>query len=306
MKSTAIIATHLLLAMVAPALAAPFSWITHGENSLELRHDGSELLARFLFNPEPADPHFDILKMPGGENLVWVGPDDHPWHYGHWFSWKYINKVNFWETDRKTGQSPGRTEVSEPTIRIVGSSAEITYNRFYRLKPEQEPVLKDEFTITIHAPEAADSPTGPAIDWLIQTTALVDVTIDRTPIPGEPGGKSWGGYAGLSWRGAKALKGVEFTDSVGRRGMDIHRQRSRWVNAIGKIGDQSAGLAIIAPADKPDSDFSWYLFAKEDLPFWYINPAIVQPGPIALEQGSSIIHEYRVVVHDGSWSPPSP
>ncbi|MGB0743748.1 MAG: DUF6807 family protein [Opitutales bacterium] len=294
---------HVFLAIAAPVVASPFTWVTDGQNSLELRHDGSEVLARFLLNPEPADPHFDILKMCGGVNLVWVGPNDHPWHYGHWFSWKYINKVNFWETDRKTGQSPGRTEVSEPTIQIVGSSAEITYKRFYRPKIEQAPVLKDEFTVTIHEPVSAQSSTGPTINWSVKTTALVDVVLDRTPIPGEPNGKNWGGYAGLSWRGTKALTNVEFTDSKGRRDMEIHRERSQWVNAVGTIGEQAAGLAIIAPADKSGVKPSWYIFAKEDLPFWFINPAILQPGPITLEEGSSFIHEYRVVVHDGSWSP---
>ena len=24
-------------------------------------------------------------------------PPDHIWHHGLWFSWKFINKVNYWE-----------------------------------------------------------------------------------------------------------------------------------------------------------------------------------------------------------------
>lgn len=285
--------------------ASDFSWTVNGQTSLELRHNLTETIARFQFDPEPADPHFDILKMVGGENLVWVGPDDHPWHYGHWFSWKYINKVNFWETNRKTGRSAGLTEVSEPTVRVQDDSAEVTYSRFYRIKADEEPVLQDDFLIQIHAPESAEHAVGPLIEWTVKTTALVDVTLDRTPIPGEPGGKKWGGYAGLSWRGAKALANVKFSDSEGQEGMDIHRERSGWVNAVGTIGGKSAGVAMTAPTLDSEEDCSWYIFARVDLPFWYINPAIVQPGPIRLKQGESFTHDYDLIVHDGSWSPES-
>lgn len=293
----------LCLTLGSSVLASPFAWTIHGDCSLEMHHESDETLVRFLFDPQPADPHFDLLKTVGGPNLLWVGPGDHPWHYGQWFSWKYINGVNFWETNGKTGQSDGLTEVSEPEVQIEGATARISYTRYYRLKPGQDPVLKDDFTIKITAPDAACMSSGPIIDWSVTTTALTEVTLDRTPLPEEPGGKHYGGYGGLSWRGAKALTEVQFVDSEGRKGMAIHRQRSRWVSAVGKIEGKPAGIAILAPTPDSEQDRSWYIYAEKKHPFWYINPAIVQPKPISLEKGASLIHEYCVIAHDGSWSP---
>lgn len=76
----------LLLASASCTAAASYSWILSPEHSLELRHNDVETLARFQIDPEAADPHFDRLKTIGGQDLVWVGPEDHPWHYGQWFS----------------------------------------------------------------------------------------------------------------------------------------------------------------------------------------------------------------------------
>lgn len=288
------------------AVATNFSWVVQGENSLELRYYSTETLVRFQIDPQPADPHFDILKMIDGENLVWVGPEDHVWHYGHWFSWKYINGVNFWETNRKTGKSDGLTEVSKPEIQIADDAATITYTRYYRHQADQDALLKDEFSIQIQAPGGAGSPIGPMIYWSVTTTALADVTLDRTPITGEPGGKGWGGYAGLSWRGSKALEAVQFEDSAGRIGMDIHRQRAQWVNATGRLRGKSVGIAMTASIGESDLGSSWYVTSKEKLPFWYINPAILQAKAISLVEGDSFTHKYQVVVHDGSWSPETP
>ncbi len=48
---------------------------------------------------------------------------------------------------------------------------------------------------------------------------------------------------------------------------------------------------------------SWFIVARPDLPFWYLNPAIVQPKPIDLKKGESLTHRYRILVHDGSLDP---
>ena len=36
-------------------------------------------------------------------------PADHRWHHGLWFSWKFIDGVNYWEHDGNTGRPAGRT-----------------------------------------------------------------------------------------------------------------------------------------------------------------------------------------------------
>jgi len=276
-----------------------WSWKQDDNRSLELRGPAGPV-ARFLVDPKPADPHFDLLATSDGRNLVWVSPPDHVWHYGGWFSWKIINGVNFWETDRKTGESPGRTQVLEPRIETKPDRATISYRRLYRLPDKPDPILDDRITVTIRPPAG---PTGPTVDWNFTTTALADVKLDRTPLPGEPGGKGHGGYCGLSWRGAKDFKDVTFLDSEGRRGVDIHRQHARWVNATGTLAGKPAGIAVLDHPKNPGHPMSWYIVATPKLPFWYINPAIVQPKPIDLKKGASLSHRYRILIHDGSLKP---
>jgi len=145
---------------------------------------------------------------------------------------------------------------------------------------------------------------GPRVDWQMTTTALADVELGRTPPPGEPGAESWGGYGGFSWRGAKEFQDVRFTDSEGRKDMALHRQHARWLNASGQLAGTTAGLAIFDHPQNPGHPTSWYLFAigrPQDHPFWYMNPALLQPKPINLKKGQSFLHRYRLVIHNGSW-----
>jgi hypothetical protein len=288
---TASIVLHLSL-----SAENPWHWKQDGQRSIELRGPTGPV-ARFLVDPKPADPHFDVLATADGRNMVWVAPPDHVWHYGHWFSWKIINGVNFWETDRTTGQSKGRTEVLDPGIDTTPDRATVSYRRLYRLPGVAGPIMEDRVTITIHPPAGK---AGPTVDWRITTTALADLTLDRTPLPGEPGGKSWGGYCGFSWRGAKGLKDLEFTDSKGRKNDAIHRQHAAWVNARGTLDGKAAGIALLSHPDNPGHPMSWYILAQPKLPFWYANPSPVQPKPIALKRGQSLAHRYRIVPHDGS------
>jgi hypothetical protein len=52
--------------------------------------------------------------------------------------------------------------------------------------------------------------------------------LDRTPIPGEPGGKDWGGYAGYSLGMNRDVAGGTFRNSEGQTGGATHRQPALW------------------------------------------------------------------------------
>ena len=75
----------------------------------------------------------------------------------------------------------------------------------------------------------------------------VEVVLDRTPIPGEKDGKSWGGYAGLSVRIAKHLRNWEVVDSEGRKGLESHGKKARWVDFSGNI----VGFYLVLPGHGP-------------------------------------------------------
>jgi len=75
-----------------------------------------------------------------------------------------------------------------------------------------------------------------------------------------------------------------------------HKGGNRSVELAGK----AAGIAIFDHPGNPGYPTSWFVVATEKQPFWYLNPALLQPKPIRLKKGESFTHHYRVLVHDGS------
>ncbi len=288
----------LSLCFVTGAIAGPL-WKQDGNRSLELTGENGTLV-RFVLDAAPRDPHFEVLATADGRNTVWVAPPDHVWHYGLWFSWKYINGVNFWETNPKTGKQPGLNRIEDAAIvsHPDNSAATIRYRELSYPDPEGPAVLEDTVVIEIERPAG---PRGAQVTWSITTKALADVTLDRTPLPGEPGGRDWGGYAGFSWRGAKEFTAIAYTDSDGRRGMDIHRHHARWLNITGTLQGKPAGLTILDHSGNPRHPASWYLCHNAKLPFWFANPAMLQHKALPVKKGESIRHAYRIILHDGSW-----
>src|SRR5580700_648330 len=68
---------------------------------------GTNVFWRFNFDPAKGKPFFNPVAPGGGTPLNGFRPPDHLWHYGLWFSWKYINHVNYWEEDKTTGKAEG-------------------------------------------------------------------------------------------------------------------------------------------------------------------------------------------------------
>jgi len=289
----------LIVLLLATTAFAETVWKADGKRSLELTGENGTLV-RFVLDCAPRDPHFEILTTPDGRNTVWVAPPDHVWHYGLWFSWKYINGVNFWETNPKTGKQQGTNRIEDAVIESQPGSpaASISYRELSHPDAEGPAVLEDAVEIKIERPT---DQRGTQVTWSITTKALADVTLDRTPLPGEPGGRDWGGYAGFSWRGAKDFTEVKFTDNDSREDMDIHRQHASWVNITGALHGKPAGLVILDHPANPRHPASWYITNNSKLPFWFANPALLQPKAKSLKKGESFQHAYRLILHDGSW-----
>jgi len=107
---------------------------------------------------------------------------DHPWHRALWFSWKFINGVNYWEPNAQNGTLDGRTEWSDlqpesGRTSLARLSIEITYR-----PADGTPVLKERRVIAI-APPAQDG--SYSMDWQMTFTALDKLsssTAHRCPV----------------------------------------------------------------------------------------------------------------------------
>jgi hypothetical protein len=275
------------LAQEAPA----FSW-KQGEEALALMN-GKAIVWQYNHKKAEGKPYFHPLSTVDGEVLTWLRPKDHPWHRGLWHSWKFINGRNYWEEDRKTGLSKGRTEITRITITTNRFSAHIKLSLRYH-PPNKPDVMREQRELVIHPP---DQNGNYAIDWTATYTATKgDVKLDRTPLKGEPRGRSWGGYAGLSARMAKSTRGWTFVNSDQLTNQGLIGKPAKWVLAFGKTpGGKDAGLAFMDHPDNLRHPSPWYL--AKGMP--YFSPAVLYRGPYTLKKGASLTFRYRVLVESG-------
>ncbi len=260
--------------------------------------DGVDVIWQFNHGPDSGKPYFHPLSIPAGPTLTWKNPPDHPWHYGLWFSWKYINQLNFWEEDRKTGRSEGSTTWSNVRIKKYSDhTAQIEMDVSYGVEHDQL-LLTEYRVIEVSAP--ADDGSY-YLDWSMQFTAQSDIVLDRTPLPDEIGGKVYGGYAGLSARLASQLveRRVILSEGMVSFQNDRHRSRARAVEYSGLISGKPVGITIVAHPDNLNAPSPWYVIQSDVMSFF--SPAVLCYGPHQMAAGESVILRYRVIVHPDRW-----
>jgi len=286
----------------APAGEMPAGWQWKKEAGTSVALLGPEgVLWRFNFAPALHLPHFHPVATVDGRTLTWNRPPDHPWHHALWFAWKYINGVNYWEMNRKTRKSPGLTEWKTPRIATrADRSARIEMDLAYRpAGAEGKPVMTERRVMELSAPDAEGVFH---VDWTATFTAgEKDVALDRTPLPGEPRGRPWGGYAGLSVRLAKDLKDRRAVSSNGPVEIKGHTYRGKHVamDYTGVVGAGPAGIAILDHPKNLNAPTPWYVIAGK--PMSYFSPALICYKPHTLKAGESMTLRYRVLVHPGRW-----
>jgi hypothetical protein len=280
----------------------PEGWQWRQEKGTSVALVGPEgVVWQFNFAPSLHLPHFHPVATVDGRTLTWDSPPDHAWHHALWFAWKFVNKVNYWELDRKTGKSPGVTAWQPPRITTGNDrSARIAMDLTYRpAAAEGDPVMTERRVMEVAAPNA-DGVYH--IDWTSAFTAgEKDVRLDRTPIPGEPGGKDWGGYAGLSVRLAKGLTDRRAVSSDGPVELegDKYRGKHTAMDYAGLIGTRPAGIAILDHPENLNQPTPWYVIVGR--PMSYFSPAVICFKPHTLKAGKTLTLRYRVLVHPGRW-----
>jgi hypothetical protein len=267
------------------------------DSSLALLNRG-RIVWQFNFDKKQGKPYFHPVCLTDGTELTWHRPPDHPWHYGLWFSWKYINGLNYWEEDPKTGLSQGLTEIKSVKVTAHDDySAQIAMQLSYH-PPEAPVVLTEDRRIDVSAP---DKNGRYRIDWNSRFTAgATDVLLDRTPITGEKDGQSWGGYAGLSIRIAKDVTDWRLIDSEGRKDLQAHGQKSRWMNFSGRAaGSKDFSIAIFDHPDNLRHPSPGFVIMDPKVPFGYFSPALLFDKPYTLPAGKSFSLKYRVLICPG-------
>ncbi|MDF7824321.1 PmoA family protein [Pontiellaceae bacterium B12227] len=242
----------------------------------------------WTYNHDPAEgkPYFHPLAPPDGTAFTDLRPEDHPWHRGVWFSWKYINGVNYWEEDRQTGKSEGETRIVDVDRTVTaGQAVHLKLKLEYAPSGSDEVIMREHRAITISPSDPSGAYT---IDWTSDFQALEkEVVLDRTPLPGEPNGKSWGGYAGWSVRMNKDMIDGTFLNSENQT--NASRKAARWT--LFKSPEGGSLLFMDHPANR-NHPAKWYL--APGMP--YFSPAVIHDGPHTIADGETLTLRYRLVV----------
>ncbi len=252
---------------------------------------GTETVWQYNFKTHLGKPFFHPVYV-DGNRLTCLSPDDHVWHLGQWFSWKFINGVNYWEYVGDTFESEGGTEIESIEIeKHPDFSADISLH--IRYHPDDKPDVLHE-TRSIHvAPPGEDRIR---MDYSMAFEPQIDsVVLGRTPIIGEPEGKSWGGYAGLSIRFNQDFMSPAWI-SASKMQADVNGTTDPWLymGFDGPDGNRVGTAMYISDETRRDGE-GWYLIRDESLPFYYFSPAILYLNPLNLKQGDRLHLAYRVM-----------
>ena len=289
MKKLLVTLVVLGAGLAARAATPEFAWQQTATNLALLNH--GKIVWQVVFDPALPKSFVHPLSTINGAELTVRSPADHLWHRGLWFSWKYINHTNYWEEDKKTGLSSGRTEITDAhTTANTDFSGGVELDLKYRL-PGQPPVMIEHRVLKFSAPAADGAYT---LDWTATFKALQDVELERTPPT-----KTSGGYAGLSLRFPRAFVPTwKFLTSDGKtKAADANGSSMKWVDFSGPAPDgATAGLAIFDHPSNIRHPNNWYL--NQGHPFF--TPALLYNAPLDLKAGEELKLRYRILVHPGA------
>jgi hypothetical protein len=270
----------IAVAVGANAAEPQYEW-RQTNGCLALASDGRTLW-QLNFKPGEDKPFFHPLGLADGTVLTAARPADHRWHLGLWWSWKYINGLNYWEEDKATGRSEGRTElVSVKPTPNADYSARVEMSLSYH-PPNKPAVLTEKRVLLISAPDAKGNYS---IDWDSAFTAgAEDLTFERTPP------RNWaGGYAGLGLRFSPEARRWTFTSSEGTVGAtNIYGNSARWVDF-----SDGHGVTVFDHPQNLRHPTPWY--PNQNHPF--ICPAFLFKEPYLLAAGKTLRLRYRILMH---------
>jgi Methane oxygenase PmoA len=291
----------LLFAAVAALAGDADGLVWHREDGAVALHKKDWEIWRFRYGKEDGKAAFHPLSLPGGPVMTCYRNEDHPWHRGMWFSWEFINGLDYWKED-KTGVAEGLTETSHVRIETRGDfTARISLDVSYR-PPKGEPVLMEKRTLAVSAPDASGVYH---IDWTMAFKAMgQDVLLDRDPMPGEPNGKGYGGFSGLTVRFAREMTDIQISSSSGpldfpEKDRRIRRKKETAADYSGSVENQVVGIAYLDNPKNLNAPTPWYIEDNRRMKFF--NPSVLEYGPHTLKAGESMTLRYRAILHFGRW-----
>ncbi len=241
-------------------------------------------------------PRIHPLVTPAGHVLSRDEPEDHPWHHGLWFTIKFVDEDNFWEEMAPYGVLRHR---DRPTAETTDAGAIRITGTLDWIRPDRQTVALVEHRVLTYADLGSDRYAVDLDTTLVPATA---VRLDRTPFT------TWGGYGGLTLRGAGDLVDTILTLSDGTTHQRLTGEAGHWCDLTGtaSAGTAAAGPAGLALFDHPanrrfPTPFYASTFDQYGEGGWtnFFNAAFLWDGPMDLAAGEELRIRHRALVHDG-------
>jgi len=241
-------------------------------------------------------PYFHPLCIPGtAEAFTAFRPPDHAWHLGFWFSWKFINGVNFWEPD-----SNGVTRVVAQTVTPRDDqSLDIAATLAYVAKGlealhEQRSVhvtTRPNGDYTIDWDTTFSAPNGPA--ELSATPAKKDKT----------GIWATGGYAGLLLRFADS-PAFSYTYANDAGAADVKTCGDPSIKMTVIVTSAATGhrarLTFEDHPENPRAPTPWFArhstTAHKGRGYYLMGPSVIFHEPLTIEPGKPLRFRYTLTV----------
>ena len=283
------------LVWIAASTAAPpadpgYAWKRVPGSEVTLMRAG-EPVWTFRYDPKENWPYFHPIRIPGGPVMTGLSPADHPWHRALWFSWKFIDGVNYWEfralKDPKSVPA-GRTEFTGgEEVRTGKDGAAIALDVEYRDGGRVR--LRERRRIRIEMPRADGSY---AIDWDgIFFAVGPDVELNKDT-----------GYAGLFFRASPTWREPRYLNGEGISGPAVHQAAAEWIDLSGidASGFGPFGVTLFDHPENPRFPAPWWRDrSRDDDDIAYIGTGLLFSGPLKVTHSAPLRLRYRILVHAG-------
>ena len=299
MKPTAACLPAALLFAAALARSAddPRRFATDPSSGAVTMQVGGKTCWSYSPSSKEGKPYFHPLAIPGTDAIFTsFRPPDHNWHLGLWFSWKFINGVNFWE--------PG----SNGATRVVAQS--VTTNADFSLSIDATLAYVADGQEAVRERRSVRVTTQPngnyALDWDATFTARdKDAVFSATPAQKDKEGKRWavGGYAGLMLRFADSPAfSYSFANAEGCADVRACGEKSDWVavTATAAADGAKAKITVRDHPENPRHPTPWFVrhsaADNKGRGYYLVGPSMVFHEPLTLPSGTSARFHYTVTV----------
>lgn len=271
--------------------------IEHDFNRSVTVRDGDEVLFAYRYGDVDLFPYCHPVHLPGEHPVTMIRPGDHPWHYGIYFAWKYINGLNAWDQEG-SGHPWATTRNLSLVIEDPGPDRVRLTNEIEWIQPGGEALMRDERRI---AYTQSDDGTERWIDWELEFTPLVDLHLDRHV--------EWGGYAGMTVRFVRTVE-PELLNSQGETTWpEAHRYRASWTDYtwwLDGISDLHnfqhwGGLTLMDHPTNLRHPTPWLTWTEKYMQG--LNASILRDEPLDLKRGETLRLAYRHFIHPGKADP---